>query len=102
MATNLQATTEELLKTVFSTRSVPRCLHPGESGAESPSVKRRLGGWCEITGSLGIKSVEAMSQVVDYYLAGNGMSTNTDESLLLKALASERIVKSVTVCNGEL
>jgi hypothetical protein len=57
MATSSCATTEELLEMMFSTWSVPRgyiARTPAEESVERESVKRRLGGWCEMEASLGV------------------------------------------------
>jgi hypothetical protein len=57
-AMDTHATIEVLLETVFSTRSMPRSyqqdtkLELSQLSVESRVVKRRLGGWCEMTASL--------------------------------------------------
>jgi hypothetical protein len=56
VATDAHATIEELLETVFSTRSMLSYNRDGleriQCSVESRSVKRRLGGSCEIDASL--------------------------------------------------
>jgi hypothetical protein len=51
-------TIELLVETVFSTRSVLRIIRriigATQLSVESQSVKRRLGGWCEMATSLGV------------------------------------------------
>jgi hypothetical protein len=49
-------TIELLLETVFSARSLQRETIGATQLAESQSVKRRLGGWCEMVGSLRVVS----------------------------------------------
>jgi hypothetical protein len=57
-AIDAKATTEELLKAVFSMRSVPR-LYNEELLRLRESLEtaaRRVGGWCEMAASLGVSS----------------------------------------------
>jgi hypothetical protein len=62
---------------------------------KSQSLKRRLGGWCEMATSLGV-SVEAISSVVRRWPAGNGVSVEVEESPLLESVTKKRLVDSVT------
>jgi hypothetical protein len=60
VATNTDTTMELLLEIVFPTLSVQNGYKEDNLGrhswlsVESQPVKRRLGGWCDITASLGV------------------------------------------------
>jgi hypothetical protein len=63
MATNPHATIEELLEIMLSVQSMPRRyykwdrLGASQLSVESPPMKRRLGGWCEMAASLGVSEL---------------------------------------------
>jgi hypothetical protein len=59
---------------------------------ENRAVKERLGGWCEIAASLGASQLR-----VEFYTGGcedRIRAREDEESLLLVAVAKERLVKT--------
>jgi hypothetical protein len=58
-ATDTHATIEELLEAVFSVRSVPRLYNESQLLLEESlwTVVRRVGGWCEMAASLGVRGL---------------------------------------------
>jgi hypothetical protein len=54
-------------------------------------VKRRLGDWCEMAVGLGVTE---LSGVVGYLLDCNDMSTEAEESSLLRSITGKRLVKA--------
>jgi hypothetical protein len=59
-ATDMHETIEELLKAVFSVRSVPMIYNGGQLPSEESleTAVTRAGGWCEMAVSLGVSRVE--------------------------------------------
>jgi hypothetical protein len=85
------ATIEELLGMVFSERSLLRC-YKQDSLEQRESVKRKLGGWCEMAAILGVIRSNELNRGV--LARGNNMSAEAEESQLLKSVTKKRLVKA--------
>jgi hypothetical protein len=57
----MHATTEEVWKVVFSVRSVPGLYNEGQLSLEESleMAVRKVGGWCEMAVSMGVRQFEA-------------------------------------------
>jgi hypothetical protein len=58
-ATDIHATTEELLEAVFSVRSVPKLYNKSQLPLDKSleSAVRKVGGWCEMAASLEVSGI---------------------------------------------
>jgi hypothetical protein len=81
------------------------------SGAKfrvSQSVKRWLGGLCEMATSLGVSQLKQWVQLWGYLPDGNDVSTEDEESPSVGSVTRQRLVEIVSdwehkcVCNSEL
>jgi hypothetical protein len=59
-------------------------------------VKRRVGGWCEITANLRVSQLGQEFRLVEYSPDSSDVSTEAEESPLLEAVTKKRLVEIIT------